>query len=186
MPKLTVFNSVSLDGYFTDARGDMNWAHSSDPEWSEFVAGNASGDGTLVFGRVTYEMMAAYWPTPAAMRDLPAVAAGMNRLRKIVFSRTLDESSWSNTQLVKDDLAGTIRRLKTEPGSDMAILGSGSIVAQLAGKGLIDEYQVAVKPLVLGAGRTMFEGVTRRLDLRLTRSRAFANGSVVLWYEPAG
>jgi dihydrofolate reductase len=86
---------------------------------------------------------------------------------------------------VKDDLPGTIRRLKSEPGPDMAILGSGSIVAQLAQEGLVDEYQVAVKPLVLGAGRTMFDGVNRRLDLRLTRSRAFSNGSVVLWYEPA-
>lgn len=186
MPKLTVFNNVSLDGYFTDARGDMSWAHSNDPEWLEFVAGNASGDGVLVFGRVTYEMMAAYWPTPMAMQNDPAVAEAMNRSRKVVFSRTLDEASWSNTQLVKDDLAGTIRRLKAEPGPDMAILGSGSIVAQLAQEGLIDEFQVAIKPLVLGAGRTMFEGVTRRLDLRLTRSRTFANGSVVIWYEPAG
>ncbi|TAK63922.1 MAG: dihydrofolate reductase [Dehalococcoidia bacterium] len=186
MPRLAVFNSISLDGYFTDSRGDMSWAHSSDPEWNEFVAGNASGDGTLVFGRVTYEMMAAYWPTPLAMQNNPDVAQGMNRRRKIVFSRTLGEASWSNTQLVKDDLAATIRRLKAEPGPDMAVLGSGSIVAQLAQEGLIDGYQVALKPIVLGAGRTMFEGVTRRLDLRLTRSHAFTNGSVVLWYEPAG
>ena len=185
MRKLTVFNSVSLDGYFTDAGGDMSWAHSNDPEWLEFVAGNASGDGALVFGRVTYEMMAAYWPTPLAMRNDPAVAQGMNQLPKIVFSRTLGEASWSNTTLVNDDPAATIRRMKAEPGPDMAVLGSGSIVAQLAQEDLIDEYQIAVKPLVLGAGRTLFEGVTRRLDLRLTRTRAFANGSVVLWYEPA-
>ena len=186
MPRLTVFNSVSLDGYFTDDSGDMSWAHSNDPEWLEFVAGNASGDGVLVFGRVTYELMAGYWPTPMAMQNDPAVAQAMNRSRKIVFSRTLDEASWSNTQLVRDDLAGTIRRMKDAPGPDMAVLGSGRIVAQLAREDLIDEYQVAVKPIVLGAGRTMFEGVTRRLCLRLTRTRAFANGSVVLWYEPAG
>jgi dihydrofolate reductase len=116
MPRLAVFNSVSLDGYFTDAHGDMSWAHSSDPEWMEFVAGNASGDDALVFGRITYELMAAYWPTPTAMQNAPAVADGMNRRRKVVFSRTLDVASWSNTDLVKDDLPARSAASSQSPG----------------------------------------------------------------------
>jgi dihydrofolate reductase len=186
MRKLIVFNHVSLDGYFVDANGDMSWAKAdhNDAEWNEFVSGNASGEGALVFGRVTYEMMAGFWPTPVAMEMMPAVAEGMNRMPKIVFSRALSEASWNNTNLVKGDLATEMRKLKQEPGPDMVILGSGSIVSQLAQEGLIDEYQIVVNPIVLGAGRTMFDGIKEKLRLKLTKSRAFNNGNVLLCYEP--
>ena len=105
---------------------------------------------------------------------------------KVVFSRTLDAASWQNTRLVKDDIAAEVRRMKSASGGDIAILGSGSIVAQLASAGLIDEYQIVVNPIVLGSGRTLFEGVGKKLNLKLTSSRAFSNGNVVLGYEPAG
>lgn len=186
MRKLTMFNQVSLDGYFVDAKGDMSWAHKNDPEWNEFVAGNASGGGELLFGRVTYQMMASYWPTPLAARNDPIVAERMNSMPKVVFSRTLDKASWQNTRLVKDDIAAEVRRMKNAPGNDIAILGSGNIVAQLAQQGLIDEYQIVVNPIVLGVGRTLFEGINKKLNLRLTSSRAFSNGKVVLFYAPSG
>jgi dihydrofolate reductase len=80
MRGLIVFNHVSLDGYFVDKKGDMRWAHKQDPEWNEFVAANARGGGVLLFGRVTYEMMASYWPTPMAAQNSPAVAEHMNNL----------------------------------------------------------------------------------------------------------
>lgn len=189
MRKLIVFNNVTLDGYFTGAGSDFSWAHgagnSEDREFNEFVAGNASGEGELLFGRITYEMMAGYWPTPAAQRDMPAVAEGMNRSRKVVFSRSLAKATWNNTQLVKADIAAAVRRMKSETGPGMVMLGSGSIVAQLAPEGLIDEYQFVVCPVVLGSGRTMFDGVQKRLELRLTTSRTFKNGKVFLSYEPA-
>ena len=112
MRKLMVFNHVSLDGFFTDNKADMSWAHRPDPEWNEFVQGNASGGGELLFGRITYEMMASFWPTPFAMEKFPVVAQGMNRLPKVVFSRTLDHASWSNTRLVKDGMAEAVRNMK--------------------------------------------------------------------------
>jgi dihydrofolate reductase len=108
----------------------------------------------------------------------------MNNLPKVVFSRTLDEAPWSNTRLVKGDLAVETRKMKREPGQEIVILGSGSIVSQLAEAGLIDEYQIAVNPVVLGSGRTMFEGVKKKLPLKLTKTRAFGCGNVVLHYEP--
>jgi dihydrofolate reductase len=186
MPKLIVFNHVSLDGYFTGPNGDLAWAYrgNDDPEYAAFVAGNASGGGQLLFGRVTYEMMERYWPTAEAGRHAPAVAEGMNRMTKIVFSRTLESASWNNTRLLKGDLASEVRRIKGEPGDGIAILGSGSIVAQLAAAGLIDEYQFVVDPVVLGRGRTMFAGLPAPLNLALTKSRAFANGKVFLCYQP--
>ena len=114
---------------------------------------------------------------------MPTVAEGMNRMPKVVFSRTLDQASWNNTKLVKGDMVAKIREMKKESGEGMAILGSGSIVSQLAGQDLIDEYQFVVNPVVLGEGRTMFDGV-EKLNLKLTKTRAFGNGNVLLCYEP--
>ena len=184
--KLSAFMQVSLDGYYCDARGDMSFAHkpAEDAEWHEFVSGNASGGGMLLFGRTTYDMMAAWWPTRAAAQAMPEVAAAMNAMPKVVFSRTLSSADWSNTTLVKVDLVGTVRQMKGEEGPDMAILGSGSIVMQLADAGLIDTFQVVVNPVALGAGKSLFAGLARQLDLVLTGTRVFKNGSVVLWHAP--
>jgi dihydrofolate reductase len=185
MRRLMVFNNVSLDGYFTDASGDMSWAHKNDPEWMKFTSENAGGEAELVFGRITYEMMASFWPTPQAMQVAPAVAEGMNRMRKTVFSRSLDKASWSNTRVVHGDPATEVRKMKQEPGPELLVMGSGQIVAQLTDAGLVDLYQIVITPHVLGHGRTLFEGVKGRRDLKLTKSRSFSNGNVVLWYESA-
>jgi dihydrofolate reductase len=184
MRKLIVFNMVSVDGFFVDSEGDMRWAHKNDAEWNAFTSGNASGSGVLVFGRITYELMASYWPTPMALQNSPVVAKGMNEMPKIVFSRTLDKVSWSNTKLIKGDLAAEVRKLKQESGPDMVILGSGSIVSQLTQENLIDEYQLALSPIVLGKGRTLFEGVQEKMNLKRTNSRTFGNGTVFVCYQP--
>ena len=109
----------------------------------------------------------------------------MNRSPKIVFSRTLDKAAWGNTRLVKDDMLGEVRKLKQQDGKGLTILGSGAIVAQLARAGLIDEYQIMLNPVVLGKGKTMFEGIKNRLTLKLMFTRSFANGNVLLHYEPS-
>jgi dihydrofolate reductase len=184
MRSVSVFNAVSLDGYFTDARSDMSWAHRSDPEWVEYTSDNAKGgQAMLLFGRKTYQMMAGFWPTPEAEEQMPEVAAGINGAPKMVFSRTLREATWNNTTLVDEDPVAIIRRLKQARGPDMLLMGSGTIIALLAGAGLVDRLQLVVTPIVLGAGRTMFEGVRERLDWKLTGSRRFENGNVVLDYE---
>jgi dihydrofolate reductase len=180
---LSVFNNVSIDGYFTDETGDMSWAHDQDPEWNKFMASNASGEAELVFGRKTYEMMARFWPTKEAAQAMPDVARGMNRMRKTVFSRTLKSADWENSRVASADLATEIRRMKSEPGPGLLILGSGEIVSQLSQAGLIDAWQLVVVPILLGRGRTLFEGVTGKPRLHLTQTRAFANGNVVCWYE---
>ena len=187
MRKLLAFNHVSLDGYFADASGDFSWARRAqeDREFNDFVAGNAKGGGQLLFGRTTYDLMARYWPTPMAMEQEPVVAERMNALPKVVFSRTLDSASWNNTMLVKGDLRSAVRKLKAEPGDGLVILGSGSIVSQLAQEGLIDEFQFVVNPIVLGQGRTMFEGVKQKVNLELVETRQFESGKVFLRYQLA-
>jgi dihydrofolate reductase len=186
MRKLVAFNNVTLDGYFSGVGGDLSWAHkgNEDAEWNAFVADNARAGGMLLLGRITYELMASYWPTPDAMKNYPAVAEGMNNLPKVVFSRTLDKASWHRTKLVKGGLAEEVRAMKKEAGEDIAILGSGTIVSQLAQEGLIDEYQVVINPVALGKGRTMFDGIKEKLTLKLTETRTFRNGNVLLCYEP--
>jgi len=184
MPRLNMFNSVSLDGYFTDASNDMSWAHAvgDDAEFQKFVAGNAKGESALVFGRVTYEMMAGFWPTPMAAQAMPDVAAGMNRAVKYVFSRNLKKADWANTTVLHGDPIAEIARLKRADGPGLTVLGSGSIVKQLAAAGLIDDYQLMVCPVILGSGRTLFGGIPGRPDLKLANSRTFKNGKVFLHY----
>lgn len=184
MRKVTTFTFVSLDGHFAGPGGDLSW-HRHGEEENEYAAEGLGSGSTLLFGRVTYELMAGYWPTPMALANDPAVAKGMNAAEKIVFSRTLKTVEWSNTRLVTGDPGAEIRRLKQLHGQDMTLLGSGSILAQLADQGLVDEYQVMVDPVVLGAGKTLFQGIRHRLDLKLTSTRTFRNGNVLLCYAPA-
>lgn len=180
MAKLRVFESISVDGYFTDASGGMGWAHTSrdDPEFANWVSGNASGEGTLLFGRKTYQMMEAFWPTPAAAREMPVVAKGMNASIKYVASRTI-QPSWQNTHLLKGDLIEAVQELKSRDRRGITVLGSGSVAAQLGEAGLVDEYQFVIVPVALGAGRTVF---TKGRELRLIDYRAFPCGNVVVTY----
>jgi dihydrofolate reductase len=185
MQKLIVFNHVSLDGYFTDAKNDMSFANNATPdaEWDAYVASNASGGGMFLFGRITYELMASFWPTAIAAKQMPVVAERMNQAPKVVFSRTLEKAAWENTRLLRDNLAAEVQKLKNEPGEGIVIFGSGSIVSQLTEAGLIDEYQLILDPIVLGKGRTMFEGMREPLHLKLKQTRVFSNGNVLLRYE---
>ena len=185
MRKLMVFNSMSLDGFIADSNGDMSWAHQQDEEWNSFAAGNASGEGVLVFGRKTYDMMAGYWQTPMAAQNSPVVAKRMNELHKIVFSRTMEKASWPNTTLLKGELTEGVERLKQQTGPDLVILGSASIVAQLSDARLIDEYQIALSPILLGGGKSMFPILRERSALKLASARSFQNGNVFLTYHPA-
>ena len=183
MARLSSFTMVSLDGCYADASGGMSWAHATDPETKAFTAENAKGGGMLVFGRVTYEMMASYWPTPMAAQNDPAVAEGMNRMPKVVFSKTLKRAEWSGTTLAKGELVSEMKKLK-QGKLDLVVLGSGTLVGALAQAGLIDEYQLLVNPLVLGAGRRLFDGVTGMPRLELSSTRRFENGNVFLRYRP--
>ncbi|MFZ0211620.1 MAG: dihydrofolate reductase family protein [Candidatus Acidiferrales bacterium] len=186
MRKLIVFDHITLDGYFCDPNGDMSFFHNrfKDDEFYSFAVDNIKAAGALLFGRVTYELMVAYWPTADAIKADPAIAERMNTLPKFVFSRTLAKTPWNNTQLMKGDLVSEVRKLKEAPGNRIAILGSGNIVAQLAPHGLIDEYEIVVNPVAIGAGRTIFERINAPLNLKLTKTRAFRNGNILLCYEP--
>ncbi|MBI3606276.1 MAG: dihydrofolate reductase [Nitrospirae bacterium] len=183
MRKVTVFNFITLNGYFKGPNEDISW-HNHGEEESKYSAESLKSGNTLLFGRVTYEMMASFWPTPMAIENFPIVAEGMNKAEKIVFSRTLKKVEWNNTKVVKDNVLEKIKKMKQMPGKDMTLLGSGSILTQFADEGLIDEYQIMVDPVVLGDGTPIFKGIKHKLDMKLTGTRTFKSGVVLLCYQP--
>jgi dihydrofolate reductase len=184
MRKVIASEMVSLDGFFEGPNGELDW-HNVDEEFNQFAADQLDAMETILFGRVTYEGMASYWPTPAAIADDPIIAGQMNSMPKIVFSKTVDKvAEWSNSRLVKGEAVDEVRRLKKEPGGDMVIFGSGRLVAALTPAGLIDEYRIFVCPLILGSGRSMFDGVTELTHLELLKARTFDSGNVLLYYGP--
>jgi dihydrofolate reductase len=180
MRTLKVFESISIDGYFTDAHGDVSFAYAVPPDadFHAWVGQNAGSGGALLLGRKTYEMMQSFWTSPAAAEQMPLVAKGMNASKKYLVSRTL-EPTWSNSERIEGDLLTAVRALKAHDGPPIVILGSGSVAAALGEAGLVDEYQFVVIPAALGAGRTVFP---KDKKLRLVDQRAFQNGNVVLTY----
>lgn len=189
MRRLRVFESISIDGYFADAGGGMQWAHraeaDADDEFTAWVGENASrgAGGGLVMGRVTYDMMAAWWPTDAAKRAMPTVAAGMNAATKYVASRNARFAPrWENCVRLDGDAVAAVRALKASAGPDLAVLGSGGLAAQLGAAGLVDNYQFVILPVALGGGRTVF---SRGAPLSLVDQRVFRCGNIVVTYVPA-
>lgn len=180
MGKLTVFNFISLNGFFQGPGGDTSWAHERPSD--DYSSAAMKGESTLLFGRVTYEMMASFWPTPAGVQMSPEIAKKMNASEKVVFSRTLRKADWENTRIAST-LGEEIARLKAA-GKNMTVLGSGSIVTQLAEQGLVDAYDIMVHPVALGAGTPMFHGAKKRIDLDVIATRQLKAGAVVLTLVP--
>jgi dihydrofolate reductase len=184
MRKLSMFNAVTLDGYFEGPDHDISW-HNVDAEFNEFAIKQLDELGGLLFGRVTYQLMASYWPTPTGIQDDPVVAGLMNSLPKVVFSRTLEKADWNNTRLIKENSAAETAKLKQQPGKDLAIFGSSDLAVSLIPHDLIDEIRIMVNPVVLGRGKPLFQGIKNTLKVKLTRTRTFRNGNVLLYYQPA-
>jgi dihydrofolate reductase len=184
MRKLIMFNLVSLDGLFAGPSGEIDW-HNVDDEFNEFALAQLDSAHGLLFGRVTYQLMASYWPTPDAAAQAPAIASSMNSISKTVFSKTLASADWANTRLIKDDVQQEIFNLKQEPGRELLLLGSADLASSLTKLRLIDEYRIMVNPVVLGEGQPLFKNVHQKLALKLSSTRTFRSGNVLLGYELA-
>ncbi len=183
MRKLFAFNMVTLDGFFEGPSQDISW-HTVDEEFNQFAIEQISTVGVILFGRVTYEGMASYWPTPAAQSDDPEVANLMNTLPKAVFSRTLQKAEWNNTRLIKDNVAEEILKMKQEPGSDLAVFGSTNLLSSLMQMNLVDEHRVMVNPVLIGSGTPLFRNIAQKVNLKLVKTRTFKSGNVLLYYQP--
>ncbi|MBA2519443.1 MAG: dihydrofolate reductase [Chloroflexia bacterium] len=187
MRKVIAAEFVTLDGLMSDVGDTMEWTLTSfNDEMARAIADQQAATDTILMGRVTYDIMAGYWPTEHAAEEDPGLVNHMNETPKVIFSRTLEQANWNNTTVVRDDIEGEVRRLKVLPGKNIALLGSASIVAQLANAGLIDEYQLLLNPVVLGRGKPLFGDTVSQQDLKLVKAETFTNGVLALTYQPVG
>ncbi len=182
MRRLIMWNMMTVDGFFEGPKPwDIGWHELGWGEELERLSiEQTSAADMLLFGRVTYEGMAAYWPSAKG-----EVADIMNAIPKIVFSKTLQRADWSNTWLVRESAEREVPRLKQQAGKDLFIFGSANLANSLTRSSLIDEYRLGVNPVVLGAGTPLFKPAPERMKLKLLDARALKSGCVLLRYEPA-
>jgi dihydrofolate reductase len=173
---------VSLDGYFEGPDHDLSW-HNVDAEFHSFVEEQNAQVGMILFGHTTYDRMARFWPTPEALKLAPVTAAFMNETPKVVVSRSPLKPEWSNTTAISSNVLEEIKKLKNQPGKDIAIFGSNQLCVSLMADGLVDEFRILVNPVTLGGGTPLFAGQPQRVKLKLTRTREFRSGNVLNCYS---
>ncbi len=181
MARLIQWNMVSLDGYFEGAMSwEIDWFQPLfNDELQKFSIEQLRRADALLFGRVTYEGMAAYWQTASG-----EVAEHMNRLPKVVFSSTLENVPWRNSRLVTGHIGIEVEKLRKEGSGDLYVFGSGKLCAALLEADLFDEIRLCVMPIVLGHGATLFGRGMDRMRMKLLEARSLSNGCVILRYEP--
>lgn len=186
MRKLVLFMHMSLDGFAADTKRGLDFL-TYDGELQQWADELVKTVGSPVYGRTTYQLMESYWPTvlkdPNAGKRSLEHAQWVEDVPKIVFSRTLTEATWNNTQLIKDNVAEEVNKLKQQPGKDLVIFGSPGLSASFMKMGLIDEYQLTVHPIILGSGISVFTGNTTRSRLKLLNAKTLQSGVVTLHYE---
>ena len=182
MRKLIAGINMTLDGYCDHT------ATVVDDEIHQHYNELLKNGGTLMFGRITYQLMESFWPSvvkkPTGNQPIDEFAVLIETIPKIVFSRTLKEVKWKNTELKKEVIKEEILYLKSQPGKNI-LAGSRSLILTLMQLDLIDEYQLCVQPIILGSGLPLFKNITDRVDLKLSGSKTFGCGAITLYYEPA-
>jgi dihydrofolate reductase len=188
MRKIITTTWVTLDGFIAGPNQEMDWVI-VDEEMGRYEDDIVSAADTLLLGRVTYQSFAGSWPyvpdNPNADPGEKEYARKLNAMRKVVFSKTLPTVEWNNSILLKEVVPEEILKLKQEPGRDMLIYGSASIVQALTRHGLIDEYQLLVHPFILGDGKPLFQDIKERQKLKLVKTKTFPSGVIGLYYQPS-
>ncbi len=185
MRKVILDSIISLDGYYTSPKNEIDWFdfNKEEVDWSKEILRRAD---TMLYGRVTYEEFRTFWPKASATPDGfdPEIIGQLNGHLKVVFSGTLAEVPWQPAVLVREDPADAVARLKQEPGRDMVVVGSGTVASALVRSGLVDEYRIRIRPIILGAGKPIFVDPGARHPLELVSARTLRNGVMALHYEP--
>jgi dihydrofolate reductase len=184
--KIILFMSVSVDGFMAGPNGELDW-HMVDDEVHTYFNQQLRGAGAFLSGRVTYELMAGFWPTadkdPASTPPVVEFAGIWRDTPKIVFSRTLDPGQLGqSTTVLRDVIPEEIQRLKQQPGGDL-VLGGAQLAAAFMQHDLIDEYCLSIHPVIVGRGKPLFQPQDARRQLRLAETRTFGNGVVLLRYQ---
>ena len=187
MRKIVVMMSISVDGFMEGPNRELDW-QLVDHEVHQHFNDELAVMGAFLDGRVTYELMAGYWPTadrdPSSPAPIVEFARIWRDMPKLVFSTTLEKADW-NTTIVRDVDPEAITALKAQPGGDLAV-GGADLAGTFRRLGLVDEYRLYVHPVVLGRGKPLFASPDTRVGLRLVETRTFGNGVVLLRYETTG
>ena len=198
MRRIVMFNRITADGYFADPDGTLGWIVPDETLDKEAASSTASpGIGTILLGRRTYDFFESFWrqfdddgsdpvPDPHAPGSSPeqrAIADFINGATKVVFSKNRDQVTWRNSRLLRELDPHEIEAMKREPGKDIFVFGSGSIVSQLTEHGLIDEYQIVVNPTLIGGGRPLLDDLSKSVRLHLLEAKEYPTGNVMLRYE---
>ncbi len=181
MRKLILFNMVSADGYFEGMHEDTSW-HKLDEEVNNYMTDQLRTADTLLLGRKTYKVLEDFWATPEAFKQNPAVAEMMGNYLKIIFSTTLQKTSWKNTRLVHSYAVEEVEKIKNETGKEVLIFGSAELSNLLLQHQLIDEFRLMINPVILGSGKPLFKN--KHVGLHLIKVKVFGNGNVLLSYIP--
>ncbi|HYY48209.1 MAG TPA: dihydrofolate reductase family protein [Thermoplasmata archaeon] len=178
-----MWNLLTLDGYFEGRKNwDIDFHNTVWGEELERLSIQQSKDiGALLFGRVTYQGMASFWP-----KEKGEIADFMNSVPKVVFSRTMQKAEWNNSRLVRGNAEEEVSKMKRQPGKDLFVFGSANLSAALTRAGLIDEYRLCLAPVVLGGGAPLFKDNPAPLRLKLVEARPLKSGGVVLRYKREG
>jgi dihydrofolate reductase len=185
MRKLVSFMHISLDGFTTNSKGQMDWIL-ADEEMFEIAGQQTLRSDTALYGRGTYEIMEAYWPTaadqPNASKHDIEHSAWYKSVQKIVVSKTLKNSELKKAKLFNENLLDNIRKLKNEKGKEIVLFGSPTLTHSLMNENLIDEYWLFINPILLGQGNSLFKNLSHEIKLKLLMSKTFASGVVCLHY----
>jgi len=176
-----MWNLVTLDGFFEGPKSwELDWHDSVwGDELEKYSIEQSKSTGMLLFGRVTYEGMASYWPSQKG-----EIADFMNTIPKIVFSKTMKKAEWNNTTLVKGNAVEEVAKLKRQSGKNMFVFGSANLSSTLLEHDLFDEINLALAPVILGRGNPLFKASPDRLKMKLLEARPLKSGGVILRYEP--
>jgi len=185
MRNLIFFMHVSLDGFVAGVNGEMGWIKVSD-EMFDFVGTMTDQADTALYGRATYQMMEAYWPTaadqPNATKHDKEHAAWYKKVSKVVLSKTMNENGLLNTKIISDHLAENINSLKKQAGQNIIIFGSPGASQSLLNIGVIDEFWLFINPIILGQGMPLFKNIRETVKLKLIETKTFSSGVIALHY----
>jgi dihydrofolate reductase len=186
MRKIVLLMHVSLDGFVAGPNGEMDWIKLDDRLWDYVTTVTDASDAAL-FGANTYKLMESYWPTaaeqPNATKHDIDHAHWVNTATKLVFSKTLDKTDWEGTRIIRKDIAEEMTAIKKQPGKNLLMIGSPTLAQSFMQMGLIDEFRLNINPIVLGAGKNLFEGIKQPINLTLTSTQTFDSGVVALTYN---
>jgi dihydrofolate reductase len=186
MRKIVLLMHISLDGFVAGPNGEMSWIKVDDSLWNYITEVTNAAD-TALFGANTYKLMEAYWPTadkqPNATKHDIDHAHWVNAANKFVFSKTLEKTSWQHTSIIKDNIKEEMIKLKKQPGKNLLMIGSLSLAQIFMQMGLIDELRLNVNPVILGSGKSLFNGINQPIDFSLGNVQSFKTGVLAVTYK---